>query len=160
MSKRPGPRQRSVSAPVTDGRARTLRKAMSQAEVYPWLRLRRRGTGFQFNRQRPIGPYVADFFCHEAKLVVEVDGAHHGRAEQRHHDARRDAFLRSLGLFVFRAWATDVVQDTDGIATAIARLCRERTGAHDRPLWDRRERGKVSTTSADHPPPLPSGGGG
>lgn len=124
---------------------------MSKAEVYLWLRLRCRGTGFQFNRQRPIGPYVADFYCHEAKLVVEVDGAHHRRAEQQDHDARRDVFLRSLGLFVFRAWATDVVQDTDGVANTIARLCRERTGAHDRALRKRRERGQPATPSADHP---------
>src|SRR5580704_15769706 len=68
---------------------------MSPPEVLLWVRLRQlRGEGPTFRRQHPIGPYIADFYCASARLVVEVDGAGHTVDAQIAHDARRDAYFR------------------------------------------------------------------
>ena len=88
--------------------ARTLRKDPTQAERVLWRRLRRRQlAGFKFRRQHAVGPYICDFACLEASIVVELDGSQH--AEQLDYDARRDTFLRSRGFRVLRFWNNDVL---------------------------------------------------
>src|SRR5271167_1014771 len=73
--------------------ARRLRRNATIPERILWNRLRGGGlAGLKFRRQQPIGPYIVDFFCHEAGLVVEVDGRSHD--ERGNEDARREAFLR------------------------------------------------------------------
>ena len=82
-----------------------LRRNLSPPEATLWNELRaRRLAGFKFRRQHPLGPYVADFYCHEARLVVEIDGSMH--AERVEHDRRRDAWMSEQGLTVLRmpAW--------------------------------------------------------
>ncbi len=86
-------------------RSRELRQSLSPPEAYLWKNIKSRQLGgFQFNRQKPLGPYIADFYCHEARLVVEVDGKHH--FNQVAYDAARDAWLREHGLEVVRLSAT------------------------------------------------------
>ena len=76
---------------------------MSGTEWRLWYRLRSRQLmGCKFRRQVPIGPYFADFACLEAKLVVEVDGEHHG--DQFLYDLRRDQRLSEIGFRVLRFW--------------------------------------------------------
>jgi very-short-patch-repair endonuclease len=58
--------------------------------------------GYKFKRQVPITPYIADFLCAAARLIVEFDGAPHEQPEQQAHDMRRDAFLRGQGFRVLR----------------------------------------------------------
>lgn len=88
-------------------RARDLRQRMTEPEVILWSQLRRRRLGgHKFRRQHPIGPYVVDFACLNAKLIVELDGGHH--SEQRHADRQRDANLEELGFTVLRFWNDDV----------------------------------------------------
>ena len=97
--------------------ARQLRKQLSPPEVRLWVRLRARIEGRPaFHRQRPIGPYIADFFCPAARLVVEVDGGHHAALPQSEHDAARDAYLAMHGFRVLRIWAADIMRDPDGAA--------------------------------------------
>ena len=80
--------------------ARSLRRNETDYEHRLWQALRNRATGFKFRRQHPIGPYVADFACPEAKLVVEIDGPwHEKRVEQ---DARRTEHLKTFGYEVMR----------------------------------------------------------
>jgi very-short-patch-repair endonuclease len=87
----------------TLGRARTLRKSMTAAERILWKNLRRNGLeGWHFRRQAPVGPYIADFLCTRAGLIVELDGAPHDREDQQLHDAVRDAWLTSQGYRVLR----------------------------------------------------------
>ncbi|MGC9575765.1 MAG: DUF559 domain-containing protein [Desulfobacterota bacterium U4-17] len=94
--------------------ARSLRKEQTDAESTLWRLLRdRRIAGAKFRRQHPIPPYVVDFYCHEANLVVEVDGGQH--AEQRRGDERRTAFLERRGLRVLRFWNHEVLQETDAV---------------------------------------------
>ena len=104
----------------THRRAKSLRQTMSPPEVLLWTRLRLlRGEGPTFRCQHPIGPYVADFYCSAAKLVVEVDGAHHTEDGQIAHDAARSAYLERLGYRVERCPARDVMRDADGAAQGI-----------------------------------------
>jgi very-short-patch-repair endonuclease len=101
-------------------RARSLRQSMSPREALLWTRLRLlRGEGPSFRRQHPIGPYVADFYCSAAKLVVEVDGAEHTELRQIAYDERRDAYMRRLGYRVLRAPAGDIFRRVDDVAQGI-----------------------------------------
>jgi very-short-patch-repair endonuclease len=82
---------------------RRLRVEGTEAEVALWQLLRNRKLiGCKFRRQVPIGRYVADFYCHERKLIVELDGGVHSDPDQQAHDQNRDAFLLSLGLRILR----------------------------------------------------------
>lgn len=82
-------------------RARELRRASTPAESALWERLRsRRMAGFKFRRQQPLGPYIADFYCEEARLVIEADGAPHFPPPPA--QVARDAFLQACGIRVLR----------------------------------------------------------
>jgi very-short-patch-repair endonuclease len=85
------------------GRARSLRKSMTDCERILWSVLREaKQGGLHFRRQAPIGRYHADFACHRSKLIVELDGSQHSQPEAISYDAERDAFLRSRGYTVVR----------------------------------------------------------
>ena len=112
--------------------ARSLRWNATDAERLLWKHLRRRKVdGFRFRRQRPFGPYVCDFICLEAKLVVELDGSQH--AETTDYDARRDHFIRSHGFRVLRFWHGHVTADMEAVLdTIFAALHRkEMDGRYD-----------------------------
>ena len=109
------------SDPKTIPRARALRKRLTDAEVILWSRLRRHEAGgFHFRKQHPLGPYIADFVCLKAKLVVEVDGDTHSTDEEIAHDRRRDQFLEQRGWRVLRVRNEDVYKDLDTVMNAIA----------------------------------------
>jgi very-short-patch-repair endonuclease len=102
-------------------RARSLRRDSTDAERIIWNELRAhrlRSAGFR--RQKPIGPYVADFVCQAAKLIVELDGGQHFETEQQKRDARRDAFLAGKGYRVLRFNNYDVMTNRAGILETIA----------------------------------------
>src|SRR6516164_10299732 len=90
------------------GRARDLRQNMTEAERALWYGLRNDQLGWRFRRQHPIPPYIVDFACVEARLVVEADGGQHGRVGD--HDAR-DRALREGGWQILRFWNNDIVQN-------------------------------------------------
>ena len=101
-------------------RAKQLRGAMSPPEVLLWARLRMlRGEGPTFRRQHAIGPYVADFYCSAARLVVEVDGSVHTEDRQIAHDRRRDAYMRELGYEVLRVSSGEIMRNADEAADGI-----------------------------------------
>ena len=96
--------------------ARNLRTNQTDAEQLLWQLLRgRRFLGLKFRRQHPVKPYVLDFFCHEMKLAVEVDGGQHNEAEHRCKDAQRTAYLADQGITVVRYWADTVLKDTSAV---------------------------------------------
>jgi GAF domain-containing protein/very-short-patch-repair endonuclease len=100
-------------------RARTLRREMTEAEKRLWQILRSRQTeGCRFRRQVPIGAFIADFVCHEARLIVEIDGGQHdpAAAEERSHTR----FLEVEGYRVLRFWNNEVLQNPEGVRQAIA----------------------------------------
>ena len=87
--------------------ARQQRRAMSPPEVRLWALLRRAPEGVRFRRQHPIGPYVADFYCAAAKLVIEVDGLIHDFTAAR--DEKRDEYMRGSGLKIVRVPASEIM---------------------------------------------------
>ncbi len=89
--------------------------------------------GHSFRRQHPIGSYIADFWCADARLVVEVDGGQHNSAKGLAHDARRSAELSAQGIKVIRFWNTDVLQNLDGVWQMIAAEVAERAGSTPTP---------------------------
>jgi len=100
--------------------ARQQRGSMSRSEVLLWVRLRGRAPGKPtFRRQYPIGPYVADFFCTAAKLVVEVDGGVHEEDDRIVRDHYRDEYLRERGCTVLRISVREVLSDPDAAAAKI-----------------------------------------
>lgn len=108
--------------PDTLDRARDLRRLSTDAEKRLWAGLRnRRLAGWKFRRQTWIGPYVVDFVCIEAGLVIEADGGQHADAVD--YDERRSAWLASEGFKVVRFWNGDVLTNTDGaLRTILAEL--------------------------------------
>ena len=116
-------------------KARSLRQNMTKAEVILWMYLRRRAlNGARFRRQHPIGPFIADFACASARLIVEVDGATHSTPDELAYDARRTKYLKSKGWTVLRVTNTDIYQDIDGVwLTIAARLAPPPRDARDLP---------------------------
>ena len=107
------------SAMSTLSRARQLRQDDTWAEKLMWRWLRdRRFSAYKFRRQHPAEPYILDFYCREASLAIELDGAQHGHPEKLKTDAERDQFLASLGIKTLRFWngrlrrEPQVVRDT------------------------------------------------
>jgi len=99
-----------------------LRKQLSPPEILLWTRLRARDPGKpNFRRQHPIGPYIADFYCAEARLVVEIDGGGHNAPDQIAHDERRDRYMSALEYRVLRINAADVMRDADEVADGLVR---------------------------------------
>src|SRR5690242_17880090 len=101
------------SPPATPkDRGRALRRETTPAEHRLWWELRNRGLGIKFRRQQSIGPYVVDFCCLEAMVVIEIDGGQHDEPENRLADQRRTQYLERLGYRVLRLWNSDVLADT------------------------------------------------
>jgi very-short-patch-repair endonuclease len=102
-------------------RARELRKKQTPAEDLLWEILRdRQLCNAKFRRQHQFGDYLCDFYCHDAKLVVECDGEPHHTAKGKQHDAKRDAYLKSQGLTVLHFENDCVLNDTDAVLQEIA----------------------------------------
>ena len=116
--------------------ARDLRRESTRSEALLWQALRNRKLGgVKFRRQRPIGPFVVDFFCPEERLVVEIDGPIH--KGQSGADQERQQALEASGLRVIRVRAADVESDIDAVLDGIlANLY-----PHLRPLSRAGERG-------------------
>ncbi|MBN1396012.1 MAG: endonuclease domain-containing protein [Pirellulales bacterium] len=103
-------------------RARDLRQTGTPPEQLLWLALRNGQIGgLKFRRQHPVGRYVVDFYCRDAKLVVEVDGMSH--IDKMRQDAARTAFIESEGLRILRVTNEDVMRDLDAVTRKIAELC-------------------------------------
>jgi very-short-patch-repair endonuclease len=92
---------------------------MSLPEVLLWRELRQRPAGLKFRKQHSSGPYTADFFCHEARLVVEVDGEAHDRGDRPQRDAARDAWFAERGFNVLRLPAVEVLSDLEAVVLGI-----------------------------------------
>jgi very-short-patch-repair endonuclease len=94
--------------------ARTLRHQSTDAERLLWKHVRgRRLAGYKFKRQVAIEPYIVDFVCLEAKLIVEADGGQH--MEQVVHDVKRTEYLESLGYKVLRFWNNEILGDIHSV---------------------------------------------
>ena len=108
--------------PSRRDRARSLRRAATEAEKRLWWHLRYRLplNGTYFRRQVPLGPYFADFCCLALKIVVELDGDQHGQTSGLVYDEVRTRFLESQGFTVLRFWNHQVFREMDGVLDTIA----------------------------------------
>lgn len=106
-------------------RAWEMRRQMTPAEATLWQRLRRSQLrGLHFRRQQVIDGFIADFYCHAAGLILEMDGAVH--AEQRESDAERDAILTARGLRVLRIPNERALHDIEALLDEVAAKALER----------------------------------
>ena len=117
-AKRGGGDSRFTPRPVV-ARARALRKATTKPEHHLWQYLRQRPGGLKFRRQHPVGPYIVDFCCLSARLVVEIDGFAHDTADRPNRDAERDKFITENGYRVLRVSARRVISDVESVVGAI-----------------------------------------
>jgi very-short-patch-repair endonuclease len=122
--------------------ARRLRLNQTDAEARLWRRLRHWPMqGTHFRRQVAIGPYIADFACMAAHLIIEVDGSQHGVGENFARDEARTRWLEAAGYRVIRFWNNDLVTNMDGVLESIYAAVHGSSNAEPMPFkHERRQR--------------------
>lgn len=94
--------------------ARRFRQEATEAERRLWGILRNKQfAGLRFRRQQPIGPFVVDFYCSAAKLIIELDGGQHADPKRARYDAMRTRWLEQRGYHVLRFWNGDILTDSE-----------------------------------------------
>lgn len=102
--------------PVNFINAKIHRKNMTKAEMILWNELKtKKLNGYKFRRQHPIQKYIVDFYCHELKLIIEVDGGYHNEKEQIEYDKIRDNILKLKGVEILRFTNEEVFKDIQNV---------------------------------------------
>jgi very-short-patch-repair endonuclease len=141
---------------ATTKRARVLRSHLTDAERKLWYALRdRRFAGVKFRRQVPVGPYVADFLCYEARLVIEVDGGQHAESAR---DRRRDRWFVDNDFRVLRFWNSDVLSNLEGVMLVVTDALRDPSPRPRRGTPSRK--GAMGPRPRRHPSPARGEGSG
>jgi very-short-patch-repair endonuclease len=111
-------------------RAQSLRKQAPKAERLLWnaLSALHKTTTFKFRRQHPLHPYIADFACVKARLIIELDGPSHDTRQT--YDAKRETVLRNQGWAILRFSNEDVQKNLEGIVLTILEKVRESLAKH------------------------------
>lgn len=99
--------------------AKNLRKNMTDAEINLWMHLKTGVKGLKFRRQHPIGIYIADFYCHKVKLIVEADGKIHERKDIKEYDEERETSLLSMGYTIIRFTNEEILKNIETVLAAI-----------------------------------------
>ena len=108
--------------------SRQLRKNLTDAERLLWLKIKRRQIkNYQFTRQKPIGNYIADFYCKKARLVIEVDGGQHYENNNIKKDQKKDESFKKLGLRIIRFTNLDILKNIDNVVDKIYREIDSKT---------------------------------
>ena len=102
--------------------AKKLRNNMTQAELKLWERLCKNQLGFRFKPQHPIANFIADFYCHRAKLVIEIDGDVHFSEEAIKKDEERTNEIEELGLTVVRFTNQEIYKNLDEVVNTVKTL--------------------------------------
>ncbi|WP_028296308.1 endonuclease domain-containing protein [Olivibacter sitiensis] len=110
--------------------ARSNRKNMTKAEACLWKYVLggRRLLGYRFNRQRPVGNYIADFMCKELMLIIEVDGLTHQFEEVAENDTRREQALKAMGFTVIRFTDVEVLHDMGNVERTLVNYIEKHQG--------------------------------
>jgi cyclase len=101
------------------GRAKQLRNKQTFAEILLWSRLRNNQLGVRFRRQHPISNFVVDFYCHQCKLVIEVDGSVHQDKTVKMEDQTKEESLSAMGLVVMRFTNDSVINHIEEVLDQI-----------------------------------------
>ena len=107
-------------------RSKELRKGMTPSERHLWYDFLHNHQP-RFQRQRPIGPYIVDFICYDAALVIELDGEVHGGEDGQQHDQARETYLKRHGFRTVRFRSRDVYENFDGICAEIELALKDTT---------------------------------
>ncbi|GMQ29554.1 endonuclease domain-containing protein [Algoriphagus confluentis] len=106
--------------PEIQRRARELKKQMTPSEEVLWNFLKNKSLqGLKFRRQHPIKNYIVDFYCHQQKLVIEVDGSIHDQIDQKEYDLGRTSVLEEFGLIVIRFRNEEVLDSFESVIERI-----------------------------------------
>jgi very-short-patch-repair endonuclease len=101
--------------------ARTLRRTSTEAEQLLWNKLRNKKlNGFKFRRQHPIAGYIADFYCHEARLIIEIDGGIHDLPDHQEYDVGRTHSLDNQGIRLIRFRNNEIIENLENVLKQIA----------------------------------------
>jgi very-short-patch-repair endonuclease len=101
--------------------AKELRKSMTEAEEMLWKQIRNNKLkGLKFRRQHPLDIFIADFYCHERKLILELDGGIHDTPEQMEYDEGRTAELEEKGFKILRFKNDEVLNDINQVLEKIS----------------------------------------
>ncbi|MEK9158884.1 MAG: endonuclease domain-containing protein [Patescibacteria group bacterium] len=111
----------------TKKQRRQLRKEATGTEKILWYKIRNSQLGHKFRRQHGIGDYIADFYCPEKKLVIELDGEIHGDKLRMNHDLIRDDFLQQGGLKAIRYTNEQILKNLDAVLQDIINRCQQST---------------------------------
>ncbi|HKL07657.1 MAG TPA: endonuclease domain-containing protein [Bacteroidales bacterium] len=112
------------ASPEMFERAKVLRNHMTDSEQLLWNKLKdNQLNGIKFRRQHPISQFIVDFYCHQKKLVVELDGGIHQRNTQQERDMGRQFMLEELGLTVIRFKNEDIKKDISIVISRILEYC-------------------------------------
>ncbi len=116
------------ASPLIRRRARELRKEMTYSEKRLWAELiNKKLLGFKFRRQHPLNKFIVDFYCHELKLVIEVDGSVHEGLDAQEYDEGRTFEIQEFGIQVLRFGNEEVDRDVEGVVLRIKEFIRRRT---------------------------------
>lgn len=107
-------------------KAQKLRSEMTKAEILLWNKLRENQLlGYKFRRQHPINIYVADFYCHQLNLIIELDGEYHNEENQIIKDKERTENLKFQGVRILRFTNYEVMNEIDSVLNAIKNFINE-----------------------------------
>ena len=113
--------------PLTFQNARELRNKLTPAEQTFWLRLKEQFPEYKFRRQHPISIYIADFYCHKLKLVIEIDGSIHDSEEAKLADEKRQKYLENLNLTVIRFTNEQITSEVENVIRIISSIIAKST---------------------------------
>ena len=99
--------------------AKQLRNNITDTEMILWGRLKEYFPAYKFRRQHPISIYIADFYCHQLKLIIELDGSVHNRPEVKLNDIERQERLEGMGLTVIRFTVEDIRRNLENVLESI-----------------------------------------
>lgn len=121
------------ATPEINGNVKALRKNMTKAEEILWERLNKKQIlGLRFRRQHPINIFIVDFYCHNARLVIELDGEIHDLPENKIYDSRREEELRELGLEIIRFKNEEIYDNLESVLDKITEVVKNRI---ENPPW-------------------------
>lgn len=109
--------------------SQNLRRNMTKEERHLWYDFLK-SYPVQFNRQRVIGNYIVDFYCHKAKLIIELDGSQHYQEANREYDDSRTKYLNSLGLALVRIPNNEIRESFPSVCELIDQVVKDRLFPH------------------------------
>lgn len=110
--------------------AKQLRNTMTDAETVLWMHAEAGVAGCKFRRQHPIGLYIADFYCHKAKLIIEVDGSIHNLPDVKKIDEEKENYLIRNGYTVLRFTNKEVMTSLETVLQKITQTVNNNIGKH------------------------------